>query len=97
MVHENFKSWFMSNLNNRLLENGYSLKFISEEGDDFGNLEGVQIESAKKGGHIYFWSFGMFNYHFYDFEKEVDLVKDTFEEYDNEEFRELLSEILIHI
>ena len=75
MINRKFIDWFKDQLEDKLTPN-YSLKYLKGKGD-FGELSGVQFDSDKKGGHIYFWSLGFYNFHLYDFEKDEDIIPDT--------------------
>jgi membrane protease subunit (stomatin/prohibitin family) len=97
MVHLKFEKWFAANLKEQLIAKGYELKFLSEKETEFGAFRGVQIESDIKVGHIYFWSSGFFNYHFYDFEKDIDLIDDTHGNYQGEDFNDLLKGLLMYV
>jgi len=97
VIHLKFKNWFEIFLKNKLEENGYELKYISGKDSNFGELFGVQIESEKKGGHLYFWNSGFYNYHLYDFIQDLDLVKDTHGNYKGEDLEVLLEDFLPHL
>lgn len=90
MIHTEFMTWFNENLLPELESRGYQIKLIDEAKSDFGPLKGVQFETEQKGGHIYFYGSGFYNFHFYDFVTDDDLIEDTHGNYQNEGFYLLL-------
>lgn len=66
------------------------VKYFSQKNGDFGDFEGVQFDSERKGGHIYFWSSGIINYQIYDYTLERELVEDALIEVDAGQSLELV-------
>ena len=48
-------NWFKRHIEPQLLN--FEVKYVNGNGD-FGILNGVQFESKKLGGYIYFWEYG---------------------------------------
>ncbi|MDQ1813294.1 hypothetical protein RBA41_08260 [Massilia sp. CCM 9210] len=57
-----------------LFSDHFEMKRISASNGDFGELEGIQFDSAKRGGFLYFWSTGMIEYHLVDYEKGEEII-----------------------
>ena len=52
----------------------FEIKRVSASNGDFGALEGIQFDSIKCGGFLYFWSTGMIEYHLVDYEKGEEVM-----------------------
>ena len=85
--------WFDSNIK-PLLGGDFELKYVDEKDGDLGDLQGVQFDSSEKGGYIYFWSSGYVGYQLVDYNKEVEIVKDTTKEIASKSYNELFKDIL---
>lgn len=90
-MHKKFINWFKNNIEGKYLDK-YKFKYLSEKDGDFGDLEGVQIESEQIAGHIYFWSSGFYNFHLFDFRTEEDLIKDTHGQCTEQELYNILNQ-----
>ena len=55
----------------------FGLKYV--EGDDaaMGELRGVQIDSTRGGGYMYFWSSGYVAFQFMDYRSDEEIIEDT--------------------
>ncbi|WP_250655936.1 hypothetical protein [Alkalimarinus coralli] len=89
-------TWFESNVK-PLLSDTFELKYIDEKDGDLGDLSGVQFDSEKIGGYIYFWSSGYVGYQLVDYLEEVELVEDTTEEVLSRSYDEILKPLISHL
>ena len=55
----------------------FEVKVISASGGDFGDLKGMQFDSERCGGYLYFWSSGTIEYHLVDYELGEEIVPIT--------------------
>lgn len=55
----------------------FQLKVISASNGDFGDLEGMQFDSDRCGGYLYFWSSGGIEYQLVDYEQGYEVVPIT--------------------
>ena len=88
--------WFKTEIAPKLV--GYTLKYVDGEGD-FGKLNGVQFDSEKLGGYIYFWEQGYIALQLMNYKTDIELVEDSLLEVESEE-REIekkLKDIVLHI
>lgn len=88
--------WFNLNIK-PYLDSKYELKFVNEQGGDLGDLSGVQFDSEKQGGYIYFWSLGFVGYQLFDYVNEIELVEDTTTEVGSRSYNEILSKLLLKL
>ena len=88
--------WFNINVK-PLLGNDFELKYVDEKGGDLGDLSGVQFDSYKKGGYVYFWSSGYVGFQLVDYEKELEVVEDTTEEIASRPYDEVFNALLLKL
>lgn len=79
-----------------LLIGDFEFNYVDEKGGDLGDLSGVQFDSKKMGGYIYFWSSGYVGYQLVDYLKEVELVEDTTEEISSRSYDEIFKSLISH-
>ncbi|MFN3301339.1 MAG: hypothetical protein ACK41Z_14225 [Sediminibacterium sp.] len=66
-------NWFINEIIPKM--KGYEIKYVNERGD-LGELNGIQFDSEKKGGYIYFWSSGYIGLQLVDYEKGEEIISD---------------------
>lgn len=89
-------TWFESKIK-PLLSGDFELKYVDDKEGDLGDLSGVQFDSDKMGGYIYFWSSGYVGYQLVDYEKELELVEDTTEEVLSRPYDEIFKPLISHL
>jgi len=72
----------------------FEFKYINEKNGDFGDLSGVQFDSEKMGGYIYFWSSGVVGYQLYDYFKDEEIVKDSTEDVRGRAYDDIFSVLI---
>lgn len=88
--------WFESNVK-PLLSSDFELKYVDEKDSDLGDLSGVQFDSDKIGGYIYFWSSGYVGYQLVDYQRELELVEDTTEKALSNTYDEVFKLLISHL
>lgn len=88
--------WFNGNIK-PLLSEEFELKYVDEKCGDLGDLSGVQFDSDKKGGYVYFWSSGYVGFQLVDYEKEVELVEDVTEEIASRPYDMILGSLVLSL
>ena len=88
--------WFKSKVR-PLLSDDFELKYVNDIDGDLGDLSGVQFDSNRVGGYIYFWSSGYVGYQLVDYENESELVEDTTEEVLNRPYDEIFKALITHL
>lgn len=89
-------AWFESKVRPILADN-FEIKYINEKNGDLGDLSGVQFNSNKMGGYIYFWGTGYVSYQLVNYEKELELVEDTTEEILSQPYDKIFQSLIDHI
>lgn len=80
-----------------LLGSDFELKFIDVKDSDLGDLLGVQFDSDKKGGYIYFWNSGVVGFQLVDYEHDVEIVEDTTEEVGSRSYDEVFKNMIFNL
>lgn len=88
--------WFNVNVK-PLLGEDCKLKYVDEKGGDLGDLSGVQFDSDKKGGYVYFWSSGYVGFQLVDYDTGVELVEDTTEEVASRPYDKVFDALLLNL
>lgn len=88
--------WFESNVK-PLLSSDFELIYVDEKDSDLGDLSGVQFDSNKIGGYIYFWSSGYVGYQLVDYQRELELVEDTTEKALSNTYDEVFKLLISHL
>jgi hypothetical protein len=55
----------------------FEIKIITADNGDFGDLKGMQFDSDRCGGYLYFWSSGTIDFHLVDYELGDEIVPIT--------------------
>lgn len=88
--------WFDKNIK-PLLGSDFELKIIDVKESDLGDLLGVQFDSDKKGGYIYFWSSGVVGFQLVDYEHDTELVEDTTEDIGSRSYDEIFKHLILNL
>lgn len=88
--------WFNENIK-PLLGSDFKFTFVNKKDSDLGELSGVQFDSDKKGGYIYFWSSGFVGYQLVDYDKELELVEDATEEVGFRSYNEIFNDLILNL
>lgn len=88
--------WFNFNVK-PLLGDDFELKLVKEDGGDLGDLSGIQFDSEKKGGYVYFWSSGFVGFQLVDYINGIELVEDTTMEIGFRSFQEVFNDLILNL
>ena len=76
MFHNTGKNWLKNTLKPQI-DGLYEIMDISESDGDFGPLEGIQFNSPKQGGYIYFWGNGLLDFHMVNYQSMEEIIPTT--------------------